>query len=85
MVLCPEHISKVRIGPLSSYTIEYLRLVKTLFEVKFKIVGENTSPILENMDNAQEYRSDLPMDPKYNSVLLSCRGVGFKNLSRKVT
>mmetsp|Transcript_1566 Transcript_1566/g.1784 ORF Transcript_1566/g.1784 Transcript_1566/m.1784 type:complete len:385 (+) Transcript_1566:78-1232(+) len=61
MVLCPEDVSKARIGPLSAYSVEFLRLVKTLFEVKFKLVKDDSN------------------------VIISCRGIGFKNLSRKVT
>ena len=85
MILCPEDVSKARIGPLSQYTVEYLRLVRQLFDVKFKIVSDSSSPIIGNMEDIQEYHSDMPKNPQYDSVLISCRGIGFKNFSRKVT
>eukprot|EP00823_Brevimastigomonas_motovehiculus_P005251 TRINITY_DN377_c1_g1_i1.p1 TRINITY_DN377_c1_g1~~TRINITY_DN377_c1_g1_i1.p1 ORF type:complete len:327 (-),score=61.02 TRINITY_DN377_c1_g1_i1:163-1143(-) len=61
MVLCSEDISRVRVGPLTPYTMESLRLYRDLFGVTFKI----------------------DTDSKTKTVLLSCQGVGFKNLARK--
>eukprot|EP00808_Paulinella_micropora_P011867 g71684.t1 len=37
MLLCPEDVSKVRLGPLSDNTIQCLRLFRTLFGVTFQI------------------------------------------------
>jgi RNA 3'-terminal phosphate cyclase-like protein len=62
MILCPEDVSKVRIGALTPYTIESLRLYKEMFGVTFKL---NT-------------------DPETNTIIASCLGVGFKNLTRRI-
>jgi len=37
MCLCPEDVSRIRIGKLSSYSVSSLRLFKTAFGVEFKI------------------------------------------------
>jgi len=62
MVLCPETISKVRLGKLSPYTIETLRHIRDFFGVTFK----------------------LETDPESKTVICTCRGVGFKDLAKKV-
>jgi len=63
MVLCPENVSKVRIGPLSPYSIEMLRLLKVAFGITFKVA----------------------VDTDNDTILCSCIGAGYRNLSRKVT
>jgi len=62
MVLCPETISKVRLGKLSPYGIETLRHIKEFFGVTFKV--------------------ETDMETK--TVLCTCRGVGFRNLAKRV-
>lgn len=37
MCLCPEDVSKVRLGPLSDYTIQFVRHLQDFFGVMFKI------------------------------------------------
>jgi RNA 3'-terminal phosphate cyclase-like protein len=37
MILAPEDVSKIRIGDLSAFTIQYLRDIKSFFGVSFKI------------------------------------------------
>ncbi len=67
MALCPEDISRVRLGKLTGYTIQYLRYLKDFFGVTFKIV-----PSTDAFFGA-------------STVLLSCRGIGYKNLARSTT
>lgn len=40
MVLGPEDVSKIRLGKLSAYTMECLRLLRDFFGVTFKIRAE---------------------------------------------
>jgi len=61
MAAGPEDVSKIRLGKLTNYTIEFLRHIKQFFGVTFKIEPE----------------------PETKTVLLTCLGAGFKNLSRK--
>lgn len=41
MCLTPEDVSRIRVGTLSSYTIESLRLFKTAFGVEFKVKADH--------------------------------------------
>jgi RNA 3'-terminal phosphate cyclase-like protein len=38
MVLTGENVSKLKLGKLSPYTIQYLRNLKTYFGIVFKVV-----------------------------------------------
>eukprot|EP01118_Nematostelium_gracile_P001486 TRINITY_DN1153_c0_g1_i1.p1 TRINITY_DN1153_c0_g1~~TRINITY_DN1153_c0_g1_i1.p1 ORF type:complete len:372 (-),score=84.18 TRINITY_DN1153_c0_g1_i1:62-1177(-) len=62
MILCPETISKVRLGKLTPYTMKSLRHLKDFFGVTFKIEP----------------------DPESMTIVCTCRGIGFKNLSKRV-
>ena len=62
MALGPEDVSRVRVGTLTPFSIEVLRLLRDFFGVTFQIDAEADG-----------------------SVLLTCRGVGFKNLSKRTT
>ena len=63
MALCPEDISRMRLGKLSEYTINYLRLLRDVFDVTFKLATHTST-----------------LTP---TVLVSCRGIGWANLSRR--
>ncbi|KAN0008839.1 hypothetical protein ACTFIU_009505 [Dictyostelium citrinum] len=43
MVLCPEDISKVRLGKITPYTIEFIRQLRDFFGVTFKIETDQNS------------------------------------------
>ncbi|CDH54147.1 18s rrna biogenesis protein [Lichtheimia corymbifera JMRC:FSU:9682] len=43
MVLCPEDVSKIRIGQLTPFTIQYLRDLKAFFGVSYKIKVDEES------------------------------------------
>ncbi|GAQ89366.1 RNA 3'-terminal phosphate cyclase [Klebsormidium nitens] len=60
--LCPEDVSKVRVGRLSPNAIRMLRCIKDFFGVQFSIKPDSAT----------------------GTVILSCVGSGYKNLSRKV-
>jgi RNA 3'-terminal phosphate cyclase-like protein len=40
MALTPEDVSRIRVGTLSQYSIETLRLLKTAFDVEFKVTPD---------------------------------------------
>lgn len=61
MVLCPEDVSKLRIGKLTPFCIDFLRDIRTFFNVTFKIQP----------------------DPTNHTILLTCLGTGFINVSKK--
>jgi RNA 3'-terminal phosphate cyclase-like protein len=41
MCLTPEDVSRIRLGTLSMYTVESLRLLKRAFDVEFKVTPDN--------------------------------------------
>ncbi|CAM9679372.1 unnamed protein product [Discosporangium mesarthrocarpum] len=63
MVLCPEDVSRLRIGKLTQYSVKYLRHLRDFFGAYFR----------------------LKPDPDTSTVLVSCQGIGFKNMSRGAT
>jgi RNA 3'-terminal phosphate cyclase-like protein len=63
MSLGPEDVSQVRLGPLTPFAMDTLRLIHDFFGVAFHIEA----------------------DPTGDSLLLTCRGVGFRNSSKRVT
>ena len=63
MTLCSEDVSRIRIGKLTAYTIQYLRHLRDFFDVIFKIKP----------------------DPETKTLVLSCLGIGYSNLSKKVS
>uniref|UniRef100_A0A6J0U929 RNA 3'-terminal phosphate cyclase-like protein isoform X1 n=1 Tax=Pogona vitticeps TaxID=103695 RepID=A0A6J0U929_9SAUR len=68
MTLGQQDVSKVLLGPLSPYTIEFLRHLRDYFQVMFKI---------ETKSSAEECKGG-------EKVLMTCVGIGFSNLSKTV-
>jgi RNA 3'-terminal phosphate cyclase-like protein len=70
MALGPEDVCKVRLGSdLSVQAIKTLQLVKEAFGVVFKI---------------KRHREEEDQGG-FSTIVLSCLGVGMKNMSRKIT
>ena len=79
MTLCPEDVSRVRVGQLTEYrcfscsmpggsrlpvcSMRTLRHIRDFFGVTFKI----------------------NLDPDSDTTLMACRGVGYHNISRKTS
>ncbi|XP_004600194.1 RNA 3'-terminal phosphate cyclase-like protein isoform X1 [Sorex araneus] len=66
MTLGQQDVSKVLLGPLSPYTIEFLRHLKSFFQIMFKIETKSCDEELKGGDK----------------VLMTCVGIGFSNLSK---
>ncbi|KFO34709.1 RNA 3'-terminal phosphate cyclase-like protein [Fukomys damarensis] len=66
MTLGQQDVSKVLLGPISPYTIEFLRHLKSFFQIMFKI---ETKPCGEELKGGDK-------------VLMTCVGIGFSNLSK---
>ncbi|NXA53090.1 RCL1 protein, partial [Nothocercus julius] len=69
MTLGQQDVSKVLLGPLSPYTIEFLRHLRSFFQIMFKI--ETKSP------EEEEHKGGA-------KVLMTCVGIGFSNLSKTI-
>ena len=69
MVIGPEDVSKVRFGSaLTVQAIKTLKLIRDAFGVVFKIKRQHA----------------LPDDTSSSTILVSCLGMGYKNMSRKI-
>jgi RNA 3'-terminal phosphate cyclase-like protein len=69
MVICPEDVCKVRFGELTDQSVRTLRLLRDAFGTVFKIKESSSSD-----DNNND-----------KSTLLSCLGIGYKNMARRIT
>ncbi|KAI7813442.1 RNA 3'-terminal phosphate cyclase-like protein [Triplophysa rosa] len=67
MTLGQQDVSKVLLGPLSPYTIEFLRHIRDFFQIMFKI--EPQKPGDEERTGGEK-------------VLMTCVGVGYSNISK---
>uniref|UniRef100_A0A3P8UK53 RNA 3'-terminal phosphate cyclase-like protein n=1 Tax=Cynoglossus semilaevis TaxID=244447 RepID=A0A3P8UK53_CYNSE len=67
MTLGQQDVSKVLLGPLSPYTIEFLRHIRDFFQIMFKI--EVQKPLEDERKGGDK-------------VLMTCVGIGYSNLSK---
>jgi len=71
MALGPEDVSKVRIGnTLSVQAVKTMQLIKEAFGVVFKIKRQR-----DNVGDGED---------SFSTIVLSCLGLGMKNMSRKI-
>ena len=80
MAMGPRDVSKVVLGPLSNYTVHFLRHLKDSFQVVFRLETYNSSPTGE-----PETDLDEELNMGANKVVATCVGVGFTNLSKRTT
>ncbi|KAK3924900.1 putative RNA 3'-terminal phosphate cyclase-like protein [Frankliniella fusca] len=73
MALGRTDVSKFQTGPLSPYLIEFLRHLRDFFGLTFKL----------DYQKADQDDEDLHLGA--NKVVMTCVGVGFSNLSKKVS
>jgi len=74
MGLGPADVSKFVVGPLSPYTVQYLRHVKDFMQLMFK---------LETFQPPEEEGGGEQLRLGADKVLLTCVGMGFTNLSKR--
>ncbi|XP_060574958.1 RNA 3'-terminal phosphate cyclase-like protein [Ruditapes philippinarum] len=73
MVLGQQDVSKLQTGQLTDYSIQYLRHIRDFFQVMFKVDPQTVSEEKEDMKLGGE------------KLLLTCVGVGYSNLSKRIT
>eukprot|EP00559_Dactyliosolen_fragilissimus_P002118 CAMPEP_0184872218 /NCGR_PEP_ID=MMETSP0580-20130426/41158_1 /TAXON_ID=1118495 /ORGANISM="Dactyliosolen fragilissimus" /LENGTH=537 /DNA_ID=CAMNT_0027374975 /DNA_START=10 /DNA_END=1623 /DNA_ORIENTATION=+ len=76
MCLCPEDVSRIRTGILTMYTVESLRLFRQAFGVEFKVRAE---------ENRTGHAIGNGNGTSSGTVLLSCLGIGYRNMARAST
>lgn len=69
MTLGQQDVSKVLLGPLSPYTIEFLRHIKDFFQIMFKMEVQKAS---------EDERKGG------DKVLMTCVGVGYSNINKTI-
>lgn len=69
MALGPKDVSKIVTGPLTEYSIGFLRNLREFFGVTFKI---------EHFDSDEEHEGTGS-----KKVLLTCVGIGYSNISKR--
>ncbi|XP_040565274.1 RNA 3'-terminal phosphate cyclase-like protein [Lepeophtheirus salmonis] len=72
MSLSQRDVSKIVTGPLSDYTVHFLRHLRDFFQMTFK---------LETFED--EESEDLKMGA--DKVVLTCVGTGFSNIAKRTT
>ena len=82
MAMGPRDVSKVVLGPVSNYTVHFLRHLKDSFQLVFKLETFNALQSLETSENDID-EDELQMGA--NKVVATCVGVGFTNLSKRTT
>nr|CAG4636166.1 EOG090X05X4 [Eubosmina coregoni]SVE69793.1 EOG090X05X4 [Eubosmina coregoni] len=72
MVLGPKDVSRVLLGPLSPYTIQFLRHLKDFFGTMFKM-------------DTKSREEDEELRLGTDKIIMTCVGVGYSNLSKTMT
>ena len=77
MTMGPRDVSKVVTGPLSNYTIHFLRHLRDFFETVLKLETFN--------DPSQEGADGEALKMGADKVLATCVGIGYTNLAKRTT
>lgn len=87
MALGQNNVSKFLTGPLSQNTIHFLQHLREFFGITFKL--ENARKSAEGndeVDNEEDNNFDDDDDASgSNKVMLTCVGINYSNVSKKVT
>jgi len=76
IALGEKNVSKYLTGPLSEYTIHFLQHLRDFFAITFKLSN------LTEEDGDDEIMDDGSSDSI--KVLMTCIGVGYKNISKRI-
>ncbi|KAL5282589.1 RCL1.2 family protein [Megaselia abdita] len=70
MALGQSNVSKYLVGPLSQYSIHFLQHLRDFFSITFK---------LENPEDDED-----DSIPGFTKVLMTCVGINYTNISKRV-
>jgi RNA 3'-terminal phosphate cyclase-like protein len=92
MSLTPRHVSRIRLGPLTAFSIRYLRLINDFLGVRFKITeyhrqrrSKEASDSSGEDDSQSDDDDDDDDDEENPHFVLACVGCGIRNLARRVS
>ncbi|XP_076441484.1 RNA 3'-terminal phosphate cyclase-like protein [Babylonia areolata] len=75
MALGQQDVSKVLMGPLSPYTVQFLRHMRSFLQVVFKVEGAETQGVGVDGGALREGGED--------KVMLTCLGLGYSNINKR--
>ena len=81
MALGPSDVSRCVTGPLSPYTVQFLRHIRDFLDVTFKLETHEQ----EEDEAAAEGEGDGQLRMGADKVKLTCVGIGMTNLSKRTT
>ncbi|KAH9515416.1 rRNA-processing endoribonuclease [Bulinus truncatus] len=81
MVLGQQDVSKVQMGELTPYSIQFLRYIKDFFQVTFSIKVDK-KPVAAKSDDPDEEEEELKVGA--DKLILTCVGVGYANVSKPI-
>jgi len=81
MTLGPSDVSRCVTGPLSPYTVQFLRHIRDFLDVTFKLETHEQ----EEDEAAAEEEGDGQLRMGADKVKLTCVGIGMTNLSKRTT
>lgn len=87
MILCPEDVCKVRDISTTRSIIYEFTLLFFLYrlQVRFGELSENGIAILRLIRDSFGAVFKIKEDPETNTVMISCLGTGYRNVSRRAT
>jgi len=88
MTLSQQDVSKVVTGPLSDYTVSFLRLIRDMFGTTFKleehkVEGKTEMTFMSDLTFFAETDDGEVLRMGASKVKLTCVGTGFSNLSKR--
>ena len=75
MALGSKSVNKVVVGPLSQYSISFLQMLREFFGVTFK---------LDTFQEAKDEEDEDDDEGASPRVVLTCVGIGYSNISKRV-
>jgi RNA 3'-terminal phosphate cyclase-like protein len=85
MCVTPEDVSRLRLGPLSTYAVASLRLYKMALGVEFKLRVEEEEKGGDDDDDNDDDDDGGRRDRGRKTVVCSCLGIGYRNMARAST
>ena len=85
MCVTPEDVSRLRLGPLSTYAVASLRLYKMALGVEFKLRVEEEEKGGDDDDDDDNDDDGGRRDRGRKTVVCSCLGIGYRNMARAST
>ena len=79
MTMGPRDVSKVVTGPLSNYTVHFLRHLKDFFQTVFKLETFLDDPSQQQSPDGEELKMGA------EKVVATCVGIGYTNLAKRTT